>query len=175
MGLDYLDLYLIHWPVPDLRGESWRAMEWLLDEGLCRAVGVSNYTVAHLEELLAASRVVPAVNQVEFHPLLYQKELLEFCRGGSIQLEAYSPLARTRGFSDPKVREVCERYEKTPAQVYLRWVLQHRVVVIPKSSDRGRLKENTDVFDFSISPEDMRMLDSLSRDLRVSWDPAGER
>ncbi len=175
LGLDYLDLYLIHWPVPDLRGESWRAMEWLLDEGLCRAVGVSNYMVVHLEELLAGSRTVPAVNQVEFHPFLYQEELLEFCRGRGIQLQAYSPLARTRGFGDPRVREVSARYGKTPAQIYLRWSLQHEVVVIPKSSNRERLIENTDIFDFTISPGDMRLLDSLSRDLRVSWDPAGER
>jgi methylglyoxal/glyoxal reductase len=173
LGLDYLDLYLIHWPVPGQRDESWRAMEWLLDEGLCRAVGVSNYMVNHLEELLAGSRTVPAVNQVEFHPCLYQGELLGFCRANGIQLQAYSPLARTRGFGDPVVREVSARYGKTPAQIYLRWSLQHEVAVIPKSSNRERLKENTDVFDFSISPGDMRLLDSLSRDLHVSWDPSG--
>ncbi len=174
LGVDYLDLYLIHWPVPGLRAESWRAMEVLLCEGLCRSVGVSNYMVEHLEELLAASSVVPAVNQVEFHPFLYQRELLEFCDSRGIHLQAYSPLARTRGFGDPVVGRVAERHGRTPAQVYLRWALQHGVSVIPKSSHPERIAENAAIFDYELGSEDMHELDSLGSGTHVSWDPTGE-
>jgi diketogulonate reductase-like aldo/keto reductase len=174
LGVEYLDLYLVHWPVPGLRGESWRAMETLLGEGLCRAVGVSNYTVEHLDELLTSARVVPAVNQVEFHPLLYQQELLEYCRDRGILLQAYSPLARTRGFTGKVVREIAARYAKTPPQVYLRWALRHGVAVIPKSSNRERIRENAGAFGFELSDEDMVALDSLGGGVHVSWDPAGE-
>jgi len=174
LDLEYLDQYLIHWPVSASRIESWRAMEALLAQGLCRSVGVSNYNVGHLEELLAKAELCPAVNQVEFHVFLFQEELLECCRANGIVLVAFSPLARTRGFSDSRVQEVASHYEKTPAQIYLRWALQHHVAVIPKSSSRERILENADVFDFSISGEDMRILDSLDGEIRVSRDPAEE-
>jgi diketogulonate reductase-like aldo/keto reductase len=174
LGLDYVDLYLVHWPVADLRLETWRALEELLERGAVRAIGVSNYMVRHMEELLGVCRTVPAVNQVEFHPFLFQEELLGFCSEVGIRLQAYSPLARTRGFGDARVSGIAAKYGKNPAQVYLRWALQHGVSVIPKSSKRERIRENARVFDFVLEEEDMRALDSMSRDLHVSWDPSGE-
>jgi methylglyoxal/glyoxal reductase len=175
LGLGYIDLYLIHWPVPELRSESWRALVELKRRGSCRAIGVSNYTVRHLKELLGSSDVTPAVNQVEFNPFLYQKELLRFCEGEGIQLEAYSPLTRGNKLGHPVVLDVAKRYSKSPAQVMIRWGLQHGLVVIPKSTRPERIKENSEVFDFEISPADMSRLDSLGEDLHTVWDPTDER
>jgi len=172
LDLSYVDLYLIHWPVEDVRNESWRALETLLEEGKCRAVGVSNYMTRHLEELLEKSSTVPAVNQVEFSPYLYQRDLLEFCRRSNIQLESYSPLTKGRKLDDPKLIALASKYSKSAAQVLIRWALQHRIVVIPKSSRRERIVENAGVFDFVISPEDMKALDLFDQDLRTSWDPS---
>ncbi|MEE9166573.1 MAG: aldo/keto reductase [Candidatus Neomarinimicrobiota bacterium] len=175
LGLSYVDLYLIHWPVEDLRRETWRAMETLQREGKCRSIGVSNYTIGHLEELLGYSSTVPAVNQVEFHPYLYQKDLLEFCRSHDILLEAYAPLTKGRKLKDQKLIGIAEKYSKTPAQILIRWGLQKGTVVIPKSSTKERIRENAHVFDFSILPEDMEFLDSFHEELRTSWDPTGVR
>jgi len=172
LGLYYVDLYLIHWPVEVLRKESWRALETLLREGKCRAIGVSNYMIWHLEELLSDSSIVPAVNQVEFSPYLYQKDLLDFCRNHHIQLEAYSPLTKGYKLHDPKLANMASKYSKSPAQILIGWALQKEVVVIPKSSSKERIHENADVFDFAISPEDMKVLDSFNEDLRTSWDPS---
>jgi len=171
LELSYIDLFLIHWPVKGIRDETWRAMERLLQEGECRAVGVSNYMIRHLGELLEISATIPAVNQVEFHPYLFQEDLLKFCRKHKIQLETYCPLTRGRRLDDPKLRSFADRYSKTPAQILIRWALQHDLVVIPKSSHPGRILENADVFDFSIAEEDMKALDSFHKNLRVSWDP----
>ena len=171
LGMDYLDLYLIHFPVPETRKESWKAMETLLQQGKCRAIGVSNFTIPHLEDLLKTHEVIPSVNQVEFHPFLYQKELLEYCQRKGIQVEAYSPLARGERFKHPRITALATKYSKTPAQLMLRWGLQHGLVVIPKSTGEERIRENTQVFDFEISAEDMRSLDSLNEDLRLNWDP----
>ena len=172
LGLYYVDLYLIHWPVEVLRKESWRALETLLREGKCRAIGVSNYMIWHLEELLSDSSMVPAVNQVEFSPYLYQKDLLDFCRNHHIQVEAYSPLTKGYKLHDPKLANMASKYSKSPAQILIRWALQKGVVVIPKSSRKESIHENADVFDFAISPEDMKVLDSFNEDLRTSWDPS---
>ncbi len=171
LGLDYLDLYLIHWPVQALRVETWEAMAALLKEGKCRAIGVSNNTIRHLKELLATSDIVPAVNQVEFSPFLYQRDLLEFCRREGIQLEAYSPLTRGLRLKHPTVVALAARHHKTPAQVLIRWGLQHDLVVIPKSVREERIRENSQVFDFTLSPEDMGKLDSLDEGLHTCWDP----
>jgi diketogulonate reductase-like aldo/keto reductase len=171
LGMDYLDLYLIHFPVPETRKESWKAMETLLQKGKCRAIGVSNFTIPHLEDLLETHEVTPAVNQVEFHPFLYQKELLEYCQRRAIQVEAYSPLARGERFKHPRITALATKYSKTPAQLMLRWGLQHGLVVIPKSTGEERIRENSQVFDFEISSEDMKSLDSLNEDLRLNWDP----
>ncbi len=172
LGLSYMDLYLIHWPVEKLRNETWKAMIALQEEGKCRAIGVSNYTIRHLEELLADSPVVPAVNQVEFSPFLYQKDLLDFCRSCGIQLEAYSPLTRGKKINHPTITSIADRYGKTLAQIMIRWPLQHNVVVIPKSANQRRIYENADVFDFEISSEDLALLDSLNEDFRICWDPS---
>ena len=174
LDLGAVDLYLIHWPVSAQRGESWRALEDLYAEGQMRAIGVSNYTIEHLEQLLATARVVPAVNQVEFHPWLYQRELLEFCRAHGIRLEAYSPLTKGERLRDPRLLEIARKYGKTPAQILIRWCLQHEVVVIPKSSNPQRIRENADVYDFEISAEDMCRLDACDERYHCTWDPTHE-
>jgi diketogulonate reductase-like aldo/keto reductase len=172
LGLSYIDLYLIHWPVTGLRNETWRAMETLLEEGKCRAIGVSNYMIRHLEELLDSSSTIPAVNQVEFSPYLYQKELLGFCSSHGIQLEAYSPLTRGLKLRDPRLVSIARKYHKSTAQILIRWALQRSVVAIPKSSKEKHIHDNANVFDFTISPEDMNVLDSLDDNLRIGWNPS---
>jgi diketogulonate reductase-like aldo/keto reductase len=172
LGLEYVDLYLIHWPVPGRRLDSWRAMEKLLADGRCRSIGVSNFLERHLDELMANSKVVPAVNQVEFSPYLYQRELLEHCRRHGIVVEAYSPLTKGERLSDPRLVEVAKHYGKTSAQVLIRWCLQHGMVVLPKSVREARIRENAAVFDFELSANDMRVLDGLNEDLHTSWDPS---
>ena len=171
LGLDCVDLYLIHWPVQGLRNESWRALEKLQVEGKYRAIGVSNYTIGHLKELLDTSPVMPAVNQVEFSPFLYQKDLLEFCRSNNIQFESYSPLTKGQMLDDPRLAEIAQKYSKSVAQILIRWTLQKEVIVIPKSARKDRVRENAEVFDFEIFPEDMDRMDALHENLRVSWDP----
>ncbi len=172
LGLEYVDLYLIHWPVSGKRVETWKAMARLAKEGKCRAVGVSNYTTRHITELLGNSNLVPAVNQVEFSPFLYQKELLKFCESSKIQLEAYSPLTRGRRLDHPQVKTLASKHRKSPAQVVLRWAIQHSVVVIPKSIRKERILENSQLFDFNLSAEEMETLDSLNEDFRTCWDPS---
>ena len=172
LGLEYVDLYLIHWPVPGTREDSWRALQHILEEGRSRAIGVSNYTDRHLAELLSWADVPPAVDQVEFSPYLYQVDLLEYCRGHGIQLEAYSPLTRGRQLKDVKLVNVARRVGHTPAQVLIRWALQHDLVVIPKSVRHARIVENAAVFDFSLSAEDMAVLDALDESHRFAWDPS---
>jgi diketogulonate reductase-like aldo/keto reductase len=171
LGLPRIDLYLIHWPVEGKRLDTWKAMVTLKEEGLCSAIGVSNYTIAHLRELLEVSPVVPAVNQVEFHPFLYQKELLSFCQENGIVLEAYSPLTRGERLSDRRLVAIAREYGKSTAQLLLRWALQHGTVVIPKSVHPQRIKENAEVFDFVISAGDMKTLDNVNEDRRYNWDP----
>ena len=171
LGLDYVDLYLIHWPVPGKRMESWKALEHLQKQGRCRSIGVSNYLVRHLEELLGVSDVVPAVNQVEFHPFLFQKSLLEYCRDKEIQLEAYSPLTKGQRLNDPGIKRIAAAYFKSPAQIMIRWGLQHEVVEIPKSTNEERISENARIFDFEISREDMAALDAMDERLHTSWNP----
>ena len=172
LNLGYVDLYLVHWPVAGLRNETWDALLKVHKEGKCRALGVSNYTIRHLEELLGRSELVPTVNQVEFHPFLFQKELLGFCQKHGIQLEAYSPLTKGKRLKDPELSEVAVRYKKSTAQILIRWALQHGVVVIPKSATPKRIEENSKVFDFRISDKDMGYLDTLNEDFRSTWDPS---
>lgn len=171
LGLDTIDLYLIHWPQPGKRLEAWDALADLQRSGAARAVGVSNYTVDHLEELFAHSSVVPTVNQVEFHPFLFQEELLDFCKRKGIVLEAYSPLAKARRLDHPVIVNVARREHRTPAQVMLRWGLQHGAVVIPKSNRPERIVENSRIFDFELSQKDMAALDGLHEEARTSWNP----
>jgi diketogulonate reductase-like aldo/keto reductase len=168
---DYIDLYLLHWPVTGRREQSWRALETLLEQGTCRAVGVSNFTIRHLCELAETSQIVPAVNQVEFSAFLYQRDLLVYCREHGIQLEAYCPLARASRLREPALLRLAAKHGVTPAQALLRWALQHDVIVIPKSFNRERIAENRDVFHFGLDAEDMAALDALDEGLRLNRDP----
>ena len=169
--MSYVDLYLIHWPVEKLCGETWQALEDLLESGRCRAIGVSNFTVSHLEQLMAKSPTVPAVNQVEFSPYLNQKDLLQFCRLNGIQLEAYSPLTRGKKLKEPVLLAIADKYGKSAAQILIRWALQSGIVVIPKATSREHVIQNADVFDFEISATDMEIINSFNEDFRVCWDP----
>ena len=173
LGLAWIDLYLIHWPEPGKRRDSWRALLELRERGVARSIGVSNYTIAHLKQLMAESKVVPAVNQVEFNPFLYQRDLLTFCADHGIALVAYCPLARAHKLSDAQLVKVATRHHKSTAQVMLRWALERGVGVIPKSSNLRRIEENAKLFDFALNEDDMRSLDALNEGLRTSWDPSG--
>lgn len=163
LGLDYVDLYLIHWPIPFRNTHVWRELEELQDQGLAHEIGVSNFGAGKLDNLLRDGRRTPAVNQVQFNPFHYRRGLLEYCSGHGIVLEAYSPLARGSGMEDPTIREIGERLGRTSAQVMLRWAIQHGAVVIPKSSDRERICSNAQVFDFDLGADEMRALDALDR------------
>ena len=167
LGLSYLDLYLIHWPVHGMSEETWKAMVRLLQEQKTRAIGVSNYDIDDLSQLMQSSDVLPAVDQVEFHPFLYQERLLRFCEKNWIQMEAYSPLTRGMRISQPTIVAVANKYRKTPAQVLIRWSLQHGLVIIPKSIQEDRILENSRVFDFQLEFEDMKLFDSLNENLRT--------
>lgn len=169
---DYIDLYLIHWPISYLRNDTWKALTEIVKGNSCKSIGVSNFTIDHLQELFEISDVKPVVNQVEFNPFLYQEELLSFCRGENIQLVAYTPIARNKKFNNPVLQKLSAKYEKTPAQIMLRWCLQHKLVVIPRSSNRNRIFENANVFDFEISVEDMDGLNKLNEGYRTSANPA---
>jgi len=175
LGLGAIDLYLIHWPranSPQLRIDSWNALVQLRKEGLCRAIGVSNYTIRHLEELRAHSEVVPAVDQVEFHPFVYNPELLAYCESRGIRLEAWSPLTRGRRLDDATIQSIAAAHHRTAAQVLIRWGFEHGVVEIPKSIHQERIRENAQVFDFSLSAAEVAALDSLRGGPRVGmWDP----
>jgi len=165
--LSYVDLYLIHWPIQEKIIETWKAMTNLLSNGKVNAVGVSNYSINELKETIQSSDIVPVINQVEFHPFLYQKELLYFCKSKSILLEAYSPLTRGKRLDDPNIVKIARAYGKTAAQILVRWSLQHDLIVIPKSSHDERILENSQVFDFHINQKDMEILDSLNEDLHT--------
>ncbi|MBY9079217.1 aldo/keto reductase [Paenibacillus sp. HN-1] len=171
LGLEYLDLYLIHWPVAGKYKDAWRALEKLYREGRVRAIGVSNFQVYHLEDLLADAEVKPMVNQVEFHPYLTQTELLRYTREQCIQLEAWAPLMQGGLLEQPVLKEIASAYGKTVPQIILRWDLQHGVITIPKSTKEHRIAENASVFDFELSLEDMARIDALNQDLRVGPDP----
>ena len=195
LQMDYVDLYLIHYPVRQ-RIQSWHALELLRERGKARSIGVSNFTINHLTELLRQTKTIPSVNQVEFHPYLYQRDLLEFCRHSGIVLEAYSPLTKGERLKDRKLVAIANKYPTSPregvnsrsrpsilekfsrhsntkstAQILIRWALQHGLVVIPKSANPKRILENADVFDFEISRADMELLDGFNEDLRTCWDP----
>ncbi|MBN1596225.1 aldo/keto reductase [candidate division FCPU426 bacterium] len=171
MGLEYADLYLIHWPVTGKRSATWRALCELKKSGQCRAIGVSNYTIRHLQEVLDETEEIPSVNQVEFSPFLYQKELLDYCRQNGVQLEAYSPLTRGKRLADPVLAAMARARGRTSAQIILRWIIQHGVAVIPKSIQPQRIEENAAVFDFTLSDGEMARIDALDEGYRTAWDP----
>ncbi|MGA8915177.1 MAG: aldo/keto reductase, partial [Nitrososphaeraceae archaeon] len=167
LGLSYVDLYLIHWPVRAKSKDTWKAMIQLLKNGKARSIGVSNYEILDMQEILQNFDTVPSVNQVEFHPFLYQEQLLQFCKNNQIQLEAYSPLTRGEKLNHGTVKTIAQKYDKTAAQILIRWGLQHDLVVIPKSIHEKRIKENSEVFDFQLEEQDMKLLNSLNEDLRT--------
>lgn len=171
LGLDYVDLYLVHWPVKDKYKDTYKALEKLYKDGRVRAIGVSNFHVHHLEDLLGSCEIAPMVDQVEYHPRLAQLPLREFCKQNGIQLEAWSPLMQGGLTDHPTLEEIGRKYGKTPAQAILRWDLQNGVVTIPKSIRPERIAENANVFDFELSAGDMAAIDALNQDKRVGSDP----
>jgi diketogulonate reductase-like aldo/keto reductase len=183
LGLDYVDLYLIHWPItvkpaadidlslPTKRPETWKAMEEIYKAGKAKAIGVSNYAIKHLEEMKSYASVPPAVNQVEFHPFLVQEQLLNYCKANNIIVEAYCPLIHGTKLNDDRITAVAKKYNKSNAQILIRWSIQHGCVPIPKSTRQDRIKENIVVFDFELSAEDMAALDQLNENYRNTYDP----
>lgn len=171
LNCEYIDLYLIHWPIRHKRQDTWRALERLYTEGQVRAIGVANYLIPFLDELLPQAAVVPAVNQVEFSPYLFLEDLLNRCQKESIVLQAYTPLIRGEKFNDPKLLSLANKYAKTPAQIILRWALQLGISTIPKSANPIRLQENFNVFDFSISDADMAYLATFNEGYRIVPSP----
>ncbi|HHY83655.1 MAG TPA: aldo/keto reductase [Clostridiales bacterium] len=170
LQLEYIDLYLIHWPGKYKFKDTWRAMEKLYKEGRVKAIGVSNFQTHHLDELIDSCEIIPMVNQVEYHPLLSQVELKQYCKRHKIQLEAWSPLMQGR-LDLPVLKQLAEKYGKTPAQIVLRWDLQNGVVTIPKSVHPERIVENSQVFDFELSEDDMELIDNLNENRRFGGNP----
>ncbi|MEL3961278.1 aldo/keto reductase [Lysinibacillus endophyticus] len=171
LGLEYLDLYLIHWPVEGKYKDAWRALETLYKEGRVKAIGVSNFQIHHLEELRKDAEIKPMINQVEYHPRLTQKELKAFCQDNGIQLEAWSPLMQGQLLDNEILQEIANKHNKSVAQIILRWDLQKGVVTIPKSTKEHRIIENANVFDFELTTEEMEIIDGLNQNLRVGPDP----
>lgn len=171
LGLEYLDLYLIHWPVEGKFKEAWKALETLYKEGRVKAIGVSNFQIHHLEELMKDAEINPMVNQVEYHPRLTQKELQKFCKEQNIQLEAWSPLMAGQLLDNEELQEIASRHGKSVAQIIVRWDLQNDVITIPKSTKEYRIIENANVFDFELTKEDMDQINQLNKNHRVGPDP----
>ena len=172
LGLDYVDLYLLHWPVAGKRLDSWRALERLHAEKRARAIGISNFLRQHLDELLGHAKVIPAVNQIELTPFLQRRETVETCQARGIVVEAYSPLTHGERLGHPVLVEVARQVARTPAQVLLRWGIQKGVVVLPKSTREERIAENAALFDFALDRGAMTSLDALEEGLATGWDPA---
>lgn len=170
LGLETIDLYLVHWVKPATYRETWKALVHLQKEGLVRAIGVSNFQIHHLQQIIEDTGVVPAVNQVECHPMLSQKELLAFARENHIQLEAWSPLMQGN-LDQPVLSQLAAKHGKSPAQIVLRWDIQNGIVVIPKSVTEHRIRENANIFDFELSAEDMALIDALNQNKRLGGDP----
>lgn len=170
LGVEYIDLYLVHWPLLDKYVDAWKALVHLYGEGRVRAIGVSNFYINHLKRIIEETGHVPAVNQVELHPLLTRQKLRDFCKEHNIQIEAYSPLMQGN-LNIPLLQELAEKYGKTPAQIVLRWNLEHKIVTIPKSVREHRIIENANIFDFELSAEDIQKIDALNEDFRYLSGP----
>nr|WP_240376375.1 aldo/keto reductase [Bacillus piscicola] len=171
LGVDVIDLYLIHWPKPGIYKETWGALEKLYKDGKVRAIGVSNFTEAHLENVMKDADVKPMVNQVEFHPRLFQKDLQSFCENHGIQLEAWRPLGKGDLIENDVVQRVAEKHQKTPAQVLIRWCYEHKVVTIPKSVTPERIRTNAEIFDFTLDAEDLQAMNGLHDNKRYGPHP----
>lgn len=172
LRMEHVDLYLIHWPVKGKIRETWRALEKLHEDGRARAIGVSNFLQSHLDELLESSEIPPMVNQIEFHPRLQQRELHDFCQTHRIQVEAWSPLMRGKVFELPELEKIGEKHGKSAGQVTLRWQLQRGVVTIPKSVKHDHLLANSQIFDFTLTDEEVQAIDALEQNGRIGPDPA---
>ena len=175
LGLDYIDVYLIHWPMPDKNTfiETYKVMEELYKEGKVKAIGVCNFEVEHLEKLMAETSIVPTINQIELHPEFNQAELRAYCINKDITVESYSPLGSSGAgvLGNDTIVSIANETHKTPAQIVIRWHLQHDLMVIPKSTHIERITENIDVYDFNLTPHQMERIDGLNRDNRVGADP----
>jgi len=171
LNIDYIDLYLVHWPIKGKRKDTWKALEKLFIDKRVRAIGVANYLMPFLKELENYSLIVPMVNQIEFSPWLNLKNEFQYCKEHNIQLQSYSPLTRGKKFKDERLLQLCRKYDKMPAQIILRWNIEHFISTIPKSSNKKRLQENFDIFDFSLSKEDIDLMDSFDENFRVVEDP----
>jgi len=171
LDMEYIDLILLHFPVTLLRKKTWLALEEIKESGRAKSIGVSNYTIRHLEEMKKYAKIIPAVNQVELHVFLQQPELIKYCLENNIVIEAYSPLAHGKAMYDKTVSEVASKYGKTYTQIMLRFLLEKGLVVIPKSTHPERIKENIEIFDFKLDEEDMKKLSKLDKNLRTCWDP----
>src|SRR3954453_13823507 len=171
LNIDYIDLYLVHWPIKGKRKDTWKALEKLFIDKRVRAIGVANYLMPFLKELENYSLIVPMVNQIEFSPWLNLKNEFQYCKEHNIQLQSYSPLTRAKKFKDERLLQLCRKYDKMPAQIILRWNIEHFISTIPKSSNTKRLQENFDIFDFSLSKEDIDLMDSFDENFRVVEDP----
>ncbi|HDR4948163.1 aldo/keto reductase [Bacillus cereus] len=171
LELDYLDLYLVHWPVEGKYKDTWRALETLYKEDRVRAIGVSNFQINHLQDVMKDAEIKPMINQVEYHPRLTQKELQAFCKEQGIQMEAWSPLMQGQLLDNETLQAIAEKHGKTTAQVILRWDLQNGIITIPKSTKEHRIIANADVFNFELTKEDMETIDALNENHRVGPDP----
>jgi len=171
LGVDYVDLYLIHWPVEGKFNDSWRAMEEIYESGRAKAIGVSNFHQHHIEELMTTSKIKPMVDQIELHPTLTQVELRDYLAGEGIAVEAWSPLGQGKILQNPTLVEIGKKHNKTAAQVIIRWHLQSDIIVIPKSVHEERIKENYDVFDFELTDEEIGQINALNIDERLGADP----
>lgn len=171
LNLEYIDLYLVHWPVKQKYVETWKAFERLYDEKLVRAIGVSNFQIHHLEDIATHGNEKPVINQVELHPRLAQEELRQYCQEQHIAVEAWSPIGRGRLLDEPTINHLADKYGKTPAQIILRWHLQNDIIIIPKSVREERIKENADLFDFELSLHDMNDINALNKNERFGADP----
>ena len=171
LDLNYVDLYLIHWPGKDKYVETWKALERLYDEGLVKAIGVSNFKEHHLKTLMSTSNEKPVVNQIELHPRLTSESLREYCKRMDIKVEAWSPLANGRLLNEPTINYIAKKHGRTPAQIILRWHIQNDIIIIPKTSSKKRLVENASIFDFRLSMEEMNLIDSLNMNERIGQDP----
>ena len=173
LGLDYVDLYLVHWPIKDKYVSVWKDMEKIAATDKVRAIGVSNYQEKHLKEVLDMRSLIPAVNQIELHPYLSQQELVEYCSKHNIKIESWSPLCANKNdlLNEQTLKDLAEKYSKTSAQIVLRWNIERGLIVIPKSSNPGRQEENLNIFDFALTSEDVQKINSLNKDMRVGPHP----
>jgi diketogulonate reductase-like aldo/keto reductase len=168
---DYVDLLLLHFPVSLLRKKSWKALEEIKAAGKARSIGVSNYTIRHLEEMKHYAQEMPVINQIEVHVFLQQPEVIAYCHEHSIAVEAYSPLAHAREMDEPVIARIAQKHAKSYAQIMLRWCIEQNLIVLPKSITPSRIQENINIFDFSLDEVDMQQMSTLNRSLRTCWDP----